>query len=62
VNDRTILATGGAGYARAHACKALTARGYRPVVFDNLLYDHGAAVKWGPLEIGDINDRARLDP
>ena len=56
-----ILVTGGAGYVGAHACKALAARGYRPIVFDNLVYGHEAAVKWGPLEVGDIADRARLD-
>ena len=56
-----ILVTGGAGYVGAHACKALAARGYRPIVFDNLVYGHRAAVKWGPLEVGDIADRARLD-
>jgi len=57
----TILVTGGAGYVGAHVCKALAARGYRPVVYDNLVYGHEAAVKWGPLEIGDIADRATLD-
>ena len=57
----TILVTGGAGYVGAHACKALAVRGYSPVVFDNLVHGHEGAVKWGPLEIGDIADRARLD-
>ena len=56
-----ILVTGGAGYVGAHACKALAKRGYRPIVYDNLVYGHETAVKWGPLEIGDIADRARLD-
>ena len=56
-----ILVTGGAGYVGAHACKALASRGYRPIVYDNLVYGHEAAVKWGPLEVGDIADRARLD-
>ena len=59
--DRTILVTGGAGYVGSHACKALASRGYRPVVFDNLIHGHEAAVKWGPLEVGDIADRVRLD-
>jgi UDP-arabinose 4-epimerase len=57
----SILVTGGAGYVGAHACKALAARGYLPVVFDNLSCGHEAAVKWGPLETGDIADRAALD-
>lgn len=30
-------------------------------VFDNLVYGHREAVRWGPLEVGDIADRARLD-
>ncbi len=56
-----VLVTGGAGYVGAHACKALAARGYQPIVYDNLIYGHEAAVKWGPLEVGDLADRARLD-
>ena len=57
----TILVTGGAGYVGSHACKALAARGYRPVVYDNLVHGNVESVKWGPLEIGDIADRALLD-
>ena len=60
-SQATILVTGGAGYVGAHACKALAARGYCPVVYDNLVYGHREAVKWGALEIGDIADRATLD-
>ena len=60
-DSKTILVTGGAGYVGAHACKALAGRGYRPVVFDNLVYGHRSAVKWGPLEVGELADRARLD-
>lgn len=61
MSNRTILVTGGAGYVGSHACKALAARDYIPVVFDNLVYGHESAVKWGPLEVGDIADRARLE-
>ena len=57
----TILVTGGAGYVGAHACKALARHGFRPIVYDNLVYGHEAAVKWGPLEVGDIADRSALD-
>ena len=57
----TILVTGGAGYVGAHACKALAAAGYRPVVYDNLVHGHAEAVQWGPLERGELSDRARLD-
>ena len=58
---KTVLVTGGAGYIGSHACKALAAAGYRPVAYDNLVYGHELAVKWGPLEIGDILDAKRLD-
>jgi UDP-arabinose 4-epimerase len=57
----TVLVTGGAGYIGSHACKALAAAGWRPVVYDNLAYGHEWAVKWGPLERGDIADPGRLD-
>lgn len=55
-----ILVTGGAGYVGSHACKALAAAGYEPVVFDNLCAGHEWAVKWGPLEQGDLLDRDRI--
>lgn len=55
-----VLVTGAAGYIGAHACKALAAAGFRPVAYDNLVYGHEEAVRWGPLERGDITDRARL--
>jgi UDP-arabinose 4-epimerase len=56
-----ILVTGGAGYIGSHACKALSLAGYTPISYDNLCYGHPWAVKWGPLEEGDIADRARLN-
>ena len=55
-----ILVTGGAGYIGSHACKALAAQGYTPVVYDNFSRGNRWAVKWGPLEEGDIADPARL--
>lgn len=61
MSNNTILVTGGAGYVGAHACKVLAARGCHPVAYDNLTHGHAAAVNWGPLEVGDIADRARLD-
>ena len=57
----TVLVTGGAGYVGSHACKALAAAGHTPVTYDSLVRGHEWAVKWGPLERGDILDRARLD-
>ena len=56
-----ILVTGGAGYVGSHACKAPSRAGFTPVVYDNLVAGHEWAVKWGPLERGDILDRERLD-
>ncbi len=56
----TVLVAGGAGYIGSHTCKALTAAGFTPVVYDNLSSGHRWAVRWGPLEIGDIRDEARL--
>lgn len=56
-----ILVTGGAGYIGSHACKALAQAGYTPICYDNLERGHAWAVKWGPLEQGDILDRNRLD-
>jgi UDP-arabinose 4-epimerase len=55
-----ILVTGGAGYIGSHTCKALAAAGFTPVTFDNLRSGHRRAVKWGPLEEGDLADGARL--
>src|SRR5215510_12852488 len=51
---QTILVTGGAGFVGSHACKALARAGYLPVTFDNLERGHEWAVKWGPLERGDV--------
>ena len=58
---RTILVTGGAGYIGSHACKALAAAGYRPVVLDNMSFGHDWAVQWGPLEKGDVRDQAFVE-
>ncbi len=58
---RTVLVTGGGGYIGSHACKALHQAGYQPIACDNLVYGHPWAVRWGPLEQGDIADRAWLD-
>ena len=52
-----VLVTGGAGYVGSHSCKALAGAGFVPVTYDNLSRGHRYAVKWGPLEVGDIRDR-----
>jgi UDP-arabinose 4-epimerase len=56
-----VLVTGGAGYVGSHVCKALDRAGIVPVTFDNLSTGHRWAVKWGPLEIGDVRDSTRLE-
>ena len=59
--SRTVLVAGGAGYIGSHVCKALADAGSVPVCYDTLEKGHAWAVKWGPLERGDIGDAARLD-
>jgi UDP-arabinose 4-epimerase len=60
MSEPTVLVTGGAGFIGSHTCKALKKNGFAPVVYDNLLTGNAGAVKWGPLEQGDIRDAARL--
>jgi UDP-glucose 4-epimerase len=60
MNHRSaILVTGGAGYIGAHACRALIAAGYQPIVYDNLSTGHRAFVG-GPLVVADLLDKAAL--
>ena len=56
-----ILIVGGAGYIGSHVNKLLNKSGYETLVFDNLVYGHKEAVKWGTLEIGDLADTKKLD-
>ncbi len=56
----TYLITGGAGYIGSHVCKALSALGHIPVVYDNFAKGWHDAVKFGPLEQGDVTDLDRL--
>ncbi|MGY8667457.1 UDP-glucose 4-epimerase GalE [Bradyrhizobium sp. UFLA05-109] len=58
-NRPTVLVTGGAGYIGSHACRALVAAGYRPVVYDNLSTGHRSFVS-GRLVTGDLLDEATL--
>ncbi|MEM2538330.1 MAG: UDP-glucose 4-epimerase GalE [Candidatus Methanomethylicia archaeon] len=55
-----ILLVGGAGYIGSHANKLLTQKGYKTLVFDNLIYGHKEAVKWGEFILGDLNDIKQL--
>lgn len=51
-----VLVTGGAGYIGSHTAMALKEAGHEPIVLDSLVQGHKWAVKYGPLEIGDIGD------
>ena len=55
-----VVVTGGAGYVGSHVCKELARQGYEPVTYDNLSRGHRGAVRWGPLEVGDLLDEQRL--
>jgi UDP-arabinose 4-epimerase len=56
----TILVTGGAGFIGSHTCKALRHAGFDPVCYDNLTRGNAEAVKWGPLEVGELLDGSHL--
>jgi UDP-arabinose 4-epimerase len=56
----SILIVGGAGYIGSQTAKLVAAAGHRPVVFDNLVYGHRWAVKWGPLVEGDLADPSAI--
>ncbi len=49
-----ILVCGGAGYIGSHINKQLNKEGYETIVFDNLVYGHREAVKWGTFVKGDL--------
>lgn len=60
MDKEVVLVTGGAGYIGSHVCKMLHEFGYMPIVYDNLSYGHKEFAKWGPLEVGDIQDTKKL--
>ena len=55
-----ILIAGGAGYIGSHTNKLLNEKGYRTVVFDNLIYGHREFVKWGEFVQGDLADKEQI--
>jgi UDP-glucose-4-epimerase GalE len=55
-----VLVTGGAGYIGCHAAEALARSGFTPVAYDNLERGSASLVRFGPIEVGDIRDGARL--
>lgn len=58
--SKPVLVTGGAGYIGSHTCKILAQSGFLPVTYDNLVYGHEWAVKWGPFIEGDLADKELL--
>src|SRR6201999_1395261 len=60
MSDRpSILVTGGAGYIGSHCCRALTAAGHHPVVYDNFSTAHRGFVT-GSLVTGALADGSAL--
>lgn len=57
----SILVCGGAGYIGSHINKQLNIEGYDTIVFDNLVYGHREAVKWGEFVKGDLADPSALE-
>ncbi len=63
----TILVTGGAGYIGSHAVKLFLERGFKVVVFDNLLHGYREVLeilqKLGPLEFvkGDLRKKSDIE-
>ncbi len=51
-----VLITGGAGYIGSHTAKVMAKSGFQPVALDNMSFGHDWAVKWGPLEKGELGD------
>lgn len=56
-----VLICGGAGYIGSHVNKELNRQGYETVVFDNLIYGHRQAVKWGTFVKGDLKNAGEID-
>ena len=56
-----ILVCGGAGYIGSHINKQLHKEGYETIVFDNLIYGHKEAVKWGKLVVGDLKNGDEIE-
>ncbi|MEN2998160.1 MAG: UDP-glucose 4-epimerase GalE [Brevinematia bacterium] len=51
-----VLVVGGAGYIGSHVNKLLSKKGYKTVVFDNLVYGHREFLKWGEFVLGDLSN------
>ncbi len=56
-----VLVCGGAGYIGSHVNKMLSRQGRETVVFDNLVYGHREAVKWGQFIQGDLKNPDEIE-
>jgi UDP-glucose 4-epimerase len=56
-----ILITGGAGYIGSHVVKALGQLGHDLTIYDNLSTGHRAAITYGKLVEGQLEDHDKLD-
>ena len=56
-----VLICGGAGYIGSHTNKLLSRQGYDTVIFDNLVYGHKEAVKWGTFIQGDLKNQKEIE-
>jgi len=57
-----VLVVGGAGYIGSHCVRQLAAAGHRPVVLDNLVYGHRAAVaKEVPFHEVELGDESAVE-
>ena len=61
MSEQKVLVTGGAGYIGSHACKALKHAGFKPLTFDNLVTGWSDAVKFVPLERGDLLKKSNVN-
>ncbi len=58
---KSILVVGGGGYIGSHMVLKLQAKGFTPLVLDNLSTGHRHAVKDAELIVGDMGDSALLE-
>jgi UDP-glucose 4-epimerase len=55
-----VLVTGGAGYIGSHAVRALTRRGHKARIYDNLSTGHRFLAGGNELVVGDLSDSVKL--
>jgi UDP-glucose 4-epimerase len=58
--EKHVLVTGGNGYIGLSTCRVLKEKGFIPVSVDNSSNSKMPSISWGPIEQGDILDKAWL--